>query len=680
MAVYNKKDYENFINREKIKKQKIKKRIRNCFFAVIAVVLIAFLVCLFIGNKNNFIKTDNYTDAMNYAIQMFVTETPKSHNDHPRLTYNYMQLPPTHSQNPVEDDNKDDSSNSNEESNDSNVDNINNTNKETNNKTNNTNKDNAEEQKRYEYDYFVEVAGKGNYPGYGIVGPNFIKDIRKEVIIAIKAYTTLPLPTGSSQDDYRLGYKDDQYDYIYFFLTGEVKKVEKSYLKMLDEKYEIGKMSYDIDNFWISLTEDKCSNIANMLLTSETGNNYTVIVSNINNKTLSNVKVSFVSGSYIESVTTDKNSVILFRDVPYGMAEVRVEKEGYIDFPHEVAYKEYEQINIVTNEEYKGHYISSPLRVKLLASSVTKCTFSHTTMSYEYGVGGNKIVTNPINGNFNVKLTNKKDKTTIEKTVQYNGEFFYWFEFFPDTKVGIYDIEITPTNVNYSILKLKDLYINEHGIGEGKYLTENSEYNFSFCTDEQVNICFNLKDETSSGLIDLRNNLDIYHLIETKVLQDDEMVSIKFVDTQSGKSHISSVTTEENQIMSNFYIKQDTKYDIYVSTVFGDILLYKDFHVKTNNYIFNATIKDNMLPKCIADIKVLKSDCSKINIVSTTDSKCSYQFILLDGTNNEYVYKTNEAMQAGYYFLNMYDKNNALLGTYLILISNKSNNYELNFK
>lgn len=679
MAVYSKKDYENFINREKIKKQKIKKRILNCSFIIMFIALIAFFVFLFMGNKNNFMKTDNYTDAMNYAIQMFATETPKSHNDHPRLTYNYMQLPPTHSQNPVEDDEIDDSNEFDDKVNTDNKTETNNNNTNTNKETNKQDTG-KEEKKRYEYDYFVEVAGKGNYPGYSIVGPNFIKDIRKEVIIAIKAYTTLPLPTGSSQDDYRLGYKDDKYDYIYFFLTGEVRKVEKSYLKTLDEKYETGKKSYDIYNFWISLTEDKSSKIASELLTSETGNNYTVVVSNLKNEILGNTKVSFISGSYIESETVEKASVIIFRDVPFGTAEVRVEKEGFIDFPHEVAYKEYEQINIANNQEYKGHYISSPLRVKLLASSAAKCTFSHTTMSYEYGVGGNKMVTNPINGNFNVKLTNKKEKTTIEKTVEYNNEYFYWFEFFPEMESGIYDIEITPTNVNYSILKLKDLYINEHGIGEGEYLTKNADYNFAFCTDEKVNVQFNIKDETSYGLHALRNNLDMYHLIKTKALQNDKQITIKFVNTKNEKTTEMPVTIEGEQIVSDFYIKQDTTYDIYFATVFGDILLYKDFRVKTNNYIFDVSIKDDMLPQCIADITIFKSNCSKISIINSTQPELSYTLSLVDGTNEKYIYKTNEAMSSGYYFLNMYDKNDVLLETYLILISNKSNNYEINFK
>lgn len=671
MAVYSKKDYENFINRDKIKKQKIKKRIRNGCIIVLFVALITFFIYLFIGNKNNFMKTDNYTDAMNYAIQMFATETPKSHNDHPRLTYNYMQLPPTHTQDPVEDEEKDNNNNDTEGVEDNTP-----TNKETN---NNQNKE-EEPVKRYEYDYFVEVAGKGNYPGYSIVGPNFIQDIRKEVIIAIKAYTTLPLPTGSSQGDYRLDYKDDKYDYIYFFLTGEVKKVEKSYLKALDEKYEIGKKSYDIYNFWISLTEDKSSDIASTLLTSETGNNYTVVVSNLDNEILNNVKVSFISGSYIESITAEKDSVVIFRDVPFGTAEVRVEKEGYIDFPHEVAYKEYEQINIVNNEEYKGHYFSSPLRVKLLASSAAKCTFSHTTMSYEYGVDGNKIVTTPINGNFNVKLTNKKDKTTIEKIIKYDNEFFYWFEFFPETKTGIYDIEITPTDINYSILKLKDLYINEHGIGEGEYITKNSEYNFAFCTDEKVNIRFNIVDDTSYGMTTLRNNLDIYHLIKTKALQEEEQFAVKFINIKNGESTMLPVTIDNEQFLCDSYIEQDTDYDIYLSTVFGDILLYKNFHIRTNNCVFAVTVKDSMLPQCIADIKITKTSCSKITLINATDSSISYSFNLVDGTNDEYVFKTDEAMPSGYYFCNMYDKNNALLETYLILISNKSNNLEINFK
>ena len=694
VAVYSKKDYENYINRDKIRKKKIRKRIIGISSAVLTVAAIVGLVILFMQDRDNHMKTDNYTDAMNVAIEKYATIVPKSHSDYPRLTYNYnAPRPSTLPDNPVADSNNNNNAEedktvsndaiedetftnpyNNEENSSIETPDIENTDKTP---DNNISSDN-EKEKRYEYDYFIEVAGKGNYPGYNIVGSNFIQDIRKELILAIKAYTSMPLSTGSTADDYRLGYYDDTYDYIYFFLIGEVKKVEKSYLKSLDES-ALNKDSYNVYNFWISLTEDKSSNLANILLNGENGRNYSVLVSDINNKTLGNVKVSYISGSYIETIITKEDSVIVFKEVPFGDAEIRIERDGYIDFPHEVAYSGYEQIKIGNDVEYKGQYISGPLRVKLLASSVAKCSFSYTTMNYEYGVDGNEITQESIGGNFKVKLTNKKTKKVTEETIGYEGDSFYWFEFFPDVEFGIYDIEITPTNVNYDILKLKDVYINEHGIGDDGYLTENSDYIFAFNTDNTVSVEFNITDDTSYGLNSPKGLLGMYQLIKSNVMREDGWTKVKFVNISNKEEIYIDLFANDNDFYGELNIPQNAKYNIYLSTIFGDILLYKDFNVKTSNYNFTVTVKDTMIPKCIADINISRTSSYKIEIINSIDANIKYRFEIEEETKL-YQFKTDTPIASGYYYLNFYDKDNNIIETYLILISNKSNNYTLNFE
>jgi len=707
VAVYSKKDYENFINRDKIRKRKIKKRIFACLYGLIAIGIIVGTVFLFMQDRTNYIKEDNYTDAINYAIDKFATIKPMSHDDYPRLTYDFYSLPPITPNDSVEDNNihkdyaldnnKDTTNNNTNIENNASVDNtIKNTDNKTEIKPNNEDANKGEnkgennnpdyivdedEEKPafFEYDYFVEIAGKGNYPGYNVVGPNFIQNIRTELCLAIKAYTTMPIASGSLKGNYRLDYHDDTYDYVYFFLLGEVKKVDKNYLKTLDET-ALNKNYYNLDNFWISLTEDKSSQLSKLLLNQSNEGIYTVIVSDKTGNSLDEAKVSFISGSYIETITAPQNSLVVFTNVPHGTAELKIEKSGYIDFPHEVAYKEYEQINIANDKTYYGQNFSGPLRVKLLASSVAKCSFSYTTLQYEYGTNGYTPVQETIDGNFNVVLKNKKTKEETKTTIRYDGTSLYWFEFFNDTAVGQYDIDIYPTNTKYKPLFLKNVYINEHGIGNDGYLDKNSDYIFAFNTDEYVNVEFRITDGTSFGLAEPKGKLGMYQLVKTNVMKKDGWVELKLVDCDNKKETTATLFVgSDNILVGSVDVKQDRKYDIYVSTVFGDVLLYDNLNLRTNNYLFSANITDNILPQCIAELYVRRNEECLINIMSI-DGNQKYSFEKQVGDSGRYLCKTDVPINSGYYYLNIMDNSNNLLETYVVLVSNKSNNFTVEFK
>ena len=692
VAVYSKKDYENFINRDKIRKKKIKKRIYNTITIFVVLAIIAGEVVLFSQDKTNYIKEDNYTYAINYAIDRFVNEKPVSHDDFPRLTYDFYSLPPILPNNPVDDNtiHKDYTTEENTESTDenSNIEQTDNKENNNDNKVEDNKNEDAEDKEKpdyiieeeketyFEYDHFIEIAGKGNYPGCGITGPNFIKEIRAELCLAIKAYTTMPLDTNIKEREYRIDYKDDTYDYVYFFLAGEAKKVDKNYLKKLDET-ATNKNVFSIYNFWISLTEDKSSQLAKVLLNQSNEGIFSVVISDPSGKTLNNVKVSFISGSYIETFTTSQDSVIIFDGVPFGMAEIRVEKEGYIDFPHEEAYKNYEQINIVNDVEYYGKNVTNPLRIKLLASSAAKCTFSYTTLHYEYGVDGYKPTLEVVGGNFNVTLRNKETKEEINRVVNYDGDYFYWFEFFENVKAGEYDIDIYPTNITFKPLYLKNMYINEHGISADGYLKENEDYTFAFNKDEMVNVAFEIIDGTNYGLNSPKGQLDMYQLIQTNVLKKDGWVELKLVDKDGKTSTAKLVQNEKGVFVGNIDVLQNKEYNVYVSTIYGDVLLYKNINLKTNNYLFSATISDQMLPKCIVDISVKHNAGSSGEIVNVTND--SERFILENDGHNTLLYKTEIPLKSGLYYLNIKDAGGNVIETYLILISNKSNHYALTF-
>ena len=695
MAVYSRKDFENFINKEKIRKQKIKNRIIKIITLIFCVILVIGAVYLFSQDRNNFIFEDNCTDAINYAIEQFKTTEPKSHDDYPRLSYNYKTLPTHPSNNVVQDTENSNNNNMNgvvvlpngdiiKEYNTNN--NNNNTDKNTTNNTEsknnkgtnkNTNKttDKEKEEKTYEYNYFIEIAGKGNLPGYNIVGGNYIHEIREQLCLAIKAYTTMPLASG--EDTYRLNYHDERYDYVYFFLAGEVKKVDKAYLKQLDGV--VGQNSYDIYNFWISLTENKSSKIAaNLLNTME--EKYYVIITDLEDKAIGDVKVSFVSGSYIETVQATKNAVVLFDNVPLGKAELRIEKDGFISFPNEIVYKEYDKINVEINEEYKGKYISSPLRVKLQESSFAQCSFSFTNYIYEKGKDGKTVGEELISGNYTVKLTNKETKEEIERVIDFEGEDIYLCHYFEKLPKGIYDINVYPTADNLAMLEIENAYINQHGIGEGEYLTENSKFTFAFNTDETVNVTLDIADKTSYGLFDRKGNLKMYQLIKSKELNKEHLLEFMAVDVKSQNTILGIMEEKDGRLVGKVDLQQNRIYDFYISTVFGDILIYNDFKIKTSNCTFKQDITNKDIPDCYTSIYIKRNEDCIIKIENTSNSDQIFTLTKVDGEGNSYLLDNDKKISAGYYYLYIYNKDNQLKEMYVILISEKSNNFTINFR
>ena len=690
MAVYSRKDFENYINKDKIKKQKIKKRTIIGASCTCVVVLLIGLISLFFVDKSNFIKEDNYTAAINTAIQKFANEKVTSHDAYPRLSYNYLSSSPRPTSPVEEDEDKDiyidyskedkEDKIENKEDNTLEEDNTNNTEEITaptkpRPTTSNIeeNEDGEEEEKSYEYDYFIEVAGKGNYPGYNIMGGSFIQDIRKELCLAIKAYTSLPLASG--EGNYKLDYKDSQYDYVYFFLVGEVKKVDKTYLKQLDGN--AGQNTYDVYSFWISLTENKSSKIAANLLNGDKPT-YSVIITDFDDKALSDVKVSFISGSYAESINGKENAILIFQDVPFGSAKLKIEKEGFINFPNEIAYKEYETINI-SNEEYKGKYVSGPLRVKLQESSLAQCSFSFTSYEYEFGKDGRTVKEEKLKGNYTMALTNTDTKEKFETIIPFEEKDVYLCHYFDRIPKGIYDIEVYPSQDKLGALFIEDAYINEYGINEGEYLTQTEKFVFSFNADKKVTLSIEAKDSTSHGLIKPNEDLSIYQFIKTNAIAEDIIAELKVVDCKSGKSNVQTLKYKDGKLDGKIEVSQNKAYDIYLSTVFGDILLYKNFSVKNSDCAFKVDVKDNMLPKCLTDIYIKRSDDVNIRIEHAFNEDVKFAFLNHQSDANRFSFKKETPIESGYYYIYIYTKDNVLKETYVVLISEKSNNYTLTF-
>ena len=99
----------NHSNRDKIKKAKIKKRIKISVLLFLVVAFFVGAIFLLLKDRNIYVKEDNYTNAMNVAVQKFAYEDVLSHDYYPRLSYNYKSLPTTHPSQPdVEDENNND--------------------------------------------------------------------------------------------------------------------------------------------------------------------------------------------------------------------------------------------------------------------------------------------------------------------------------------------------------------------------------------------------------------------------------------------------------------------------------------------------------------------------------------------------------------------------------------------
>ena len=753
MAVYSKKDFENFLNKEKIKKQKIRNKILKITAIILSVSIFAGILLLIFSQKENYFKEDNITKAINFAIDQFATVEPVSHDDYPRLSLKFSDVytmpeleekdknnkqdkeeKPTTDQ-PTDPPTEEETNSSHEViftgvntspthpnqllvnesiySDTNNTDNkliytnnnLNNTyndtllndfiltdNKKYNSIYNNsyytsltntqeTNNEEAEKEEPTqntnndplndiptEYEYFLQIAGKGNYPGYDVSGKNYIKVIQKEVCLAIKAYTTMPLSSTS----YKLKFTDDTYDYVYFFLIGEVKKVKRSYLSQLED--DASKNVLSLESFWVSLTEDRGSKTATEILTSGE-KMFSVIVSDGDHSTIENAEVSLSSGSYYESYFVAKDSFVIFRKVPNGACKVNIRKSGYINFPHKIAYKELsDTYEVKENELYQGNYPTSAIKVNLRKTSEGKISFAFATYDYDINKKSMSVGKENISGHYNVDFYNKETKETNRYNIKFEDkESIYLCDIIDNLPTGKYNISVYPTNEKLDNIELKDLYINEYGISDSKYLTETKEYIFSFKSDNKVELKIDISDDSFGGLMNRKGTLSKYQLIETEIMKDNNP-KLKLVNSK-GEEVFSDLTEVDGRWVGSIIADKETVYDLYLSTIYGDIPLYEDLNTQRSDFNFKGSFKEELAGKCKAKLQVNTSG-GKVTLTNAFDGE---EFELkYDESVGGYVLKEDTILNSGYHFLKIYDQSGNINNAFLLMVSTSSNNYVLN--
>lgn len=762
MAVYNKKDFENFLNKEKIEKEKKKKKVLKIISIVLSCFLIAGIAFLIFSREENYYKEDNVTKSINYALEQFATVKPVSHDDYPRLSLQYNDVynipeddeenkennkkepqedkkeptdqptedppsdktdgsyeiiftnmeSPTHSQNALV--NESLYNNTYKESNDiqyienNNITNINqnnntyyndrlvndiilnnnkygnidhitleNTQEETNKST--EDKDTTSEETSSneeetinpnpsEYEYFLQIAGKGTYPGYEVSGQNYIKAIQKEVCLAIKAYTTMPL----ASDSYRLKFTDDEYDYVYFFLIGEVRKVKKSYLSRLED--DASKNVLSLESFWVSLTEYKGSKTATKILTSG-DKTFSVIANDGKHGSVENAEISLSSGSYFESYVVPKDCFVIFRDVPNGACKINIRKSGYIDFPSEIGYKEItDTYTVKENNFYEGDFPTTAVNINLRETSEGKISFAFATYDYDINKKSMSVGKENIEGYYNVDFYNQKTKETNRYSMKFeNDKELYLCNIIDDLPSGKYNITVHPTNEKLEELNLKDLYINEYGISDTEYLKETEEYIFSFKSDNKVDLKIDISDDSFGGLVNRKDMLAKYQLIETNVFSK-HTPKIKIVNSK-GEEIFADLTEVEGRWVGAIKADRETIYDIYLSTIYGDILIYEQLNTRRSDFNFIGSFREEIAGKCKAKLQV---NCGgkKVTLINAFDGE---EFELkYDESVGGFVLDENTILNVGYHYLKIYDSSDNIDNVFLLMVSTASNNYILN--
>ncbi len=233
-----------------------------------------------------------------------------------------------------------------------------------------------------EYPIFAAKAGQGTYPGFNIIaGPtsgDVLAQIRKEAVIAIKAFSD----TAVSNDYYINPPADADYEYVYYYLTGEVKKMKRSDLNVTSaDGYISGQL--DINDYWVYLSRDGGSGAALGGVSNGTGHLFVQVLQFGTGDPLTGATVTVSSGARTFTATTreGQNGFVGFTGIPEGSCTISVSYTGAVSFPNNAYYSKSGTI-IISPSGYEGCQMNCPFTVSLKLGSLGSIGFYEETVEW----------------------------------------------------------------------------------------------------------------------------------------------------------------------------------------------------------------------------------------------------------------------------------------------------------
>lgn len=236
-----------------------------------------------------------------------------------------------------------------------------------------------------EYATFADKAGDGTYPGYNIIagagGADVLDEIRREAVIAIKAFSD----TAVSDEYYISPPADSEYEYVYYYLTGEVKKMKRSDLTTADGN-DVLTGNIQIEDYWVYLSRDGGSGAALGGIGNGTGFLFIQVLQYGTGQPLDGATVTVTSGaSTFTGVTQDgQNGYVGFSGIPMGSVNVHIDYPGAISFPNGSYYNKSGEI-MISGSGYEGCQLNYPYVVNMKLGSLGSLGFYEERVVWENG-------------------------------------------------------------------------------------------------------------------------------------------------------------------------------------------------------------------------------------------------------------------------------------------------------
>ena len=233
-----------------------------------------------------------------------------------------------------------------------------------------------------EYNIFSKKAGQGTFPGYNIIAntgnADALAKIRKEAVIAIKAFGD----TAVSEDYFIPPPADEEYEYVYYYLTGDVKKVKRSELNTTSANDLLNGV-INVSDYWVYLSRDGGSGAALGGVDGDTGFLFVQVLQYGTGEPLDGATVTVDAGAKSFAATTadGQKGFVGFSGVPTGSVNISVSYPGAVTFPNSSFYSKSGEV-VISGSGYEGCQMNCPYIVELKLGSLGSLGFYEETVSW----------------------------------------------------------------------------------------------------------------------------------------------------------------------------------------------------------------------------------------------------------------------------------------------------------